>query len=191
VSPVSFRDPVMLARQAATLDDLGGGRMVLGLGSGWSEREHTMFGYELGDVPTRMDRLEEGLEVVTRLLRGDGPAKFAGRFYRLRNAVLPGPGRPGGPPVMVGGSGPRRPPPRVARYADEWNAQLVNPAQLRERIARLDDLVVAAGRRRGDVRRTLSVPVFCGRTLAELEARVRGSRRYWRLAGLSLDGVLD
>ena len=59
VAPLSFHDPVMLARQAAALDDLSGGRFILGVGAGWGEREHTMFGYTLGDVPTRMERLAQ------------------------------------------------------------------------------------------------------------------------------------
>ncbi len=122
VAPLSVRDPVMLARQAAALDDLSGGRMVLGVGTGWMEREHTMFGYELGDTPTRFTRLQEGLEVVTRLLRSEVPVSFDGRFFRLREAVLPGPRRPGGPPIMIGGSGPQRTLPLVARFAGVWNA---------------------------------------------------------------------
>src|SRR5215467_2214630 len=69
VAPISFRDPAMLARQAAALDDLSGGRMILGVGAGWQDREHRLFGYNLGDVPRRLARLEEGLEVITRLLR--------------------------------------------------------------------------------------------------------------------------
>lgn len=73
VAPLSIRDPVMLARQAATIDDLSGGRFVLGLGAGWMEREHVMFGYELGDIPTRFARFAEALEVVTRLLRKTSP----------------------------------------------------------------------------------------------------------------------
>src|SRR5919199_3101407 len=83
VAPVSFREPVMLARQAAALDDLSDGRMILGLGAGWQEREHGLFGYDLGDVPTRMTRFEEALEVVTRLLRNEEARAFKGRFYRL------------------------------------------------------------------------------------------------------------
>jgi alkanesulfonate monooxygenase SsuD/methylene tetrahydromethanopterin reductase-like flavin-dependent oxidoreductase (luciferase family) len=88
VSPLSFRDPIMMARQAMALNDLGGGRMVLGVGTGWIEREHAMFGYELGDVKTRLDRLEEGLEVITRLIHSDEPVTFEGRFYHVHEARL-------------------------------------------------------------------------------------------------------
>src|SRR5436190_1724303 len=103
-------------------DGLSGGRMILGLGAGWQAREHTLFGHDLGDVPTRMARLEEGLEVITRLLRGEGPASYAGRFYQLRDAILlPRPQRAGGPPILIGGNGPQRTLPLVARYADIWN----------------------------------------------------------------------
>jgi alkanesulfonate monooxygenase SsuD/methylene tetrahydromethanopterin reductase-like flavin-dependent oxidoreductase (luciferase family) len=189
VAPLSYRDPVLLARQAA-LDELSSGRMVLGVGAGWMGREHEMFGYDLGDVSTRMNRLEEGLQVITRLLRTEEPIDFSGKFFQLRDAVLPGPRRPGGPPVLVGASGPKRGLPLVARYADVWNAQQLTPEQVRERSAMLDRLILEAGRHPGDVRRTLNAPVVCGRTPVELEARVCGFRRYADWAALSLDELL-
>jgi alkanesulfonate monooxygenase SsuD/methylene tetrahydromethanopterin reductase-like flavin-dependent oxidoreductase (luciferase family) len=176
VSPLSFRDPVFLARQAAAIDDLGEGRMILGLGAGWNEPEHVMFGYELGDLPTRMDRLEEGLAVITGLLRHNEPFTYAGRFYQLRDAVLAGPRRPGSPLIMVGGSGPKRTLPLVARYADIWNAQLVTPDEFRERSELLDRLLAEVGRQPQAVKRTISLPLFCGRTEAELAQRGRWLR---------------
>jgi alkanesulfonate monooxygenase SsuD/methylene tetrahydromethanopterin reductase-like flavin-dependent oxidoreductase (luciferase family) len=191
VAPLSIRDPVMLARQAATLDDLSGGRLVLGVGAGWAEDEHAMFGYSLGDVPTRFGRLEEGLEVITRLLRSEGPVDFDGRFFQLRRAILPGPRRPGAPPVMVGGSGPRRSLPLVARFADVWSAQELSSDGVRERSALLDGLLAAGGRRPGDVRRTMNVWVVCGRTPSEFEDRVRGYRRWAALADVPLDQLLE
>src|SRR5258707_7098519 len=106
VAPLSMRDPVMLARQAAALDDLSHGRMVLGVGAGWNEREHAMFGYPLGDNATRFARLEEGLEVITRLLHTDERVSHNGRFYHLSEAMLlPRPARPGGPRLLIGCSG--------------------------------------------------------------------------------------
>jgi alkanesulfonate monooxygenase SsuD/methylene tetrahydromethanopterin reductase-like flavin-dependent oxidoreductase (luciferase family) len=154
------------------------------------EREHDMFGYDLGDVPTRLDRLEEGLAVITSLFRSDDPVSYDGRFFRLREAALAGPRRPGGPPVMVGSSGPRRGLPMVARYADVWSAQQLTPEQLRERSAMLDRLLGEAGRHPGDVRRVLNAPVVCGRTPAELEARVQGFRRFGPAAEQPLEQLL-
>lgn len=177
VAPFSFRDPHLLARQAVAIDDLSGGRLVLGVGAGWLEREHTMYGYELGDTPTRMARLEEGLAVVSGLLRRSEPFRYEGRFFQMRDAVLrPRPQRPHGPPILVGGAGPKRTLPLVARYADIWNVEGIDPALLRERSARLDQLLVKEGRRPKDVKRTVHLRVFCGRDLAELNRRFQGLR---------------
>ncbi len=178
VAPVSFRDPVMLARQAAALSDLSEGRMVLGLGAGWQEREHRMFGYELGDMDTRFSRLEEALEVTRLLLRSVGPASFEGRHYRLREAeLLPRPLHPGNPPILVGGQGPRRTLPLVARYADIWNSTRTSPEGFRESNQRLDQLLRDAGREPGEVRRTLFTGVFFATDDSDLDAVLR------RLAG--------
>lgn len=193
VAPLSFHDPAMLARQAAALDDLSNGRMILGIGAGWMEREHTMFGYALGDIPTRLARLEEGLEVITRLLRSAEPVTYTGQFYRLQEAVVrPRPQRPGGPPLLIGGSGPRRTLPLVARYADIWNAQQVTPEMFRERSARLDVLLREVGRQPGDVKRTVMAPVICGRDQRELDQRMSGLRRFLPNGDqLQLDALLD
>jgi F420-dependent oxidoreductase-like protein len=156
VAPASFRDPTILARQATALDDLSGGRMILGVGAGWQEREHRMFGHELGDIPTRMARLEEGLEILTRLLRSDEPVTYHGRFFQLEDAlILPRPERAGGPPILIGGTGEKRTLPLVARYADIWNALMVSPDEFRTLSGRLDELLQAEGRPPSAVRRTL------------------------------------
>ncbi len=109
VTPVSFRQPTMTARMAAAVDDLSGGRLTLGLGAGWQEREHAHYGWDLLDVPGRMARFEEGLRIISHLLHNDAPLDFEGVYFRLREAVLlPRPQRPGGPPILVGGNGPKR-----------------------------------------------------------------------------------
>src|SRR5204863_5509538 len=98
VSPVSFRNPVFTARMGKDVDDLSGGRLVLGVGAGWQAREHRNFGFELLEVGERMDRFEEGVEVISRLLRSDTPVNYAGHYYQLHDAILlPRPQRPGGP----------------------------------------------------------------------------------------------
>jgi alkanesulfonate monooxygenase SsuD/methylene tetrahydromethanopterin reductase-like flavin-dependent oxidoreductase (luciferase family) len=97
VSPVSFRDPTMTARMASAVDDLSNGRLTLGLGAGWQEREHENFGWQLLDIPERFDRFEEGLTVISQLLQNDEPVDFEGEYYELNEAiVLPRPQRPGG-----------------------------------------------------------------------------------------------
>lgn len=190
VAPLSFRDPIMLARQAMALDDLSGGRMILGIGAGWMEREHAMFGYTLGDVATRMQRLEEGLEVMTRLIRCDEPVTFAGRFFQLHEArLLPRPQR--ATPILVGGNGRKRTLPLVARYAGIWNCVVGSVTIFRECSLLLDDLLLAVGRRPQDVKRTVTVPVYCWRTPAELEARLHWLRQAMPGLVMPTEALLD
>lgn len=175
VSPVSFREPTMTARIAAAVDDLSGGRLQLGLGAGWQEREHQSYGFELLEVGPRFARFEEGLQVVTALLRSDTPVSFSGTYYRLRDAVLlPRPARPGGPPIVIGGNGPQRTLPLVARYADEWNAVFIPPARFAELSAALDGLLEAAGRTPASLRRSLMIGSLYGRDEAELATLLAG-----------------
>jgi F420-dependent oxidoreductase-like protein len=177
VSPVSFRHPVITAWQASAIDNLSGGRLRLGLGAGWEEREHETYGFDLLDTDRRFARFEEGLEVVTRLLQSDEPVSFEGEFYRLRDAVLmPRSPRPGGPPIIIGGNGPRRTLPLVARYADEWNAVFASPERFAELDARLDGLLREAGRPPEQVRRTLMTRAVFGRTAADVERKLAGQR---------------
>ncbi len=178
VSPVSFRHPVVTAWQASAVDGLAGGRLRLGLGAGWQEREHDAFGFDLLDTAGRFARFEEGLEVATRLLRSEEPASFAGEFYRLRDALLlPRPPRPGGVPIVIGGNGPRRTLPLVARFADEWNGVFLTAEEFADLSARLDGLVREAGRPPEAVRRTLMTRGVFGRTQAEVDSKLHGAPR--------------
>lgn len=145
VSPVSFRHPAITAWQAGAVGDLSGGRLRLGLGAGWQEREHEAFGFDLLDTDNRFARFEEGLQVVTRLLRSQGAASFDGEFYGLREAeISPRPGF--AVPIVIGGNGPRRTLPLAARYADEWNGVFLAPDKFMDLSARLDALLEEAGR---------------------------------------------
>lgn len=192
VAPVSFRDPTLLARQAAALDDLSEGRMILGVGAGWQEREHRLFGHELGDIPTRMQRYEEGLEVITRLLRSDEPVSYAGRFFQLDGAtLLPRPQRAGGPTILIGGNGVKRTLPLAARYASIWNGVGLSPAAYREHSAQLDTLLTAAGRQPGDVKRTLMLTLMFGRNDEELEKLLAWRASDPQLANLSLAQAVE
>jgi F420-dependent oxidoreductase-like protein len=212
VSPSAFRHPAVTAWSALQVDDLSGGRLRLGLGAGWNEGEHERFGLPLLEIGPRFDRFEEYLEVVTHLLRKDSPLTFGGEYYQLREAALPPrPMRPAGPPVTIGGNGPRRTLPLVAHYADEWNAVWCTRDKWRELSGRLDSLLAAKGRAPEDVRRTMMTGIFFGRTEAELrtvlarsgqtaeELRRRGALvgtagmvrdQLGELADMGLDGVM-
>ncbi len=163
VSPVSFRQPTMTARMAAAVDDLSGGRLILGLGAGWQEREHTNYGWDLLDVPGRFARFSEGLDIITHLLAQEAPLDYAGQYYQLKDAVLlPRPHRPGGPPILIGGNGPKLTLPRVAQYATEWNAVYIGANRFRELNGLLDEMLLARGREPHTVRRSLMTRVEIG-----------------------------
>ncbi len=192
VSPISFRDPTLLARQVAAMDDLSGGRMILGLGAGWQEREHRLFGHDLGDIPTRMARFEEGLEVITRLLNSDEPVTYEGKFFQLRGALLlPRPLRPRGPEIMIGGNGPKRILPLVVRFADIWNGNFLSPAAFEERSSLLDQLLRSAGRNPSEVKRTVMLSFTFGRDMAELDRRLSWRKDDPNYTGKSLDTVIE
>jgi F420-dependent oxidoreductase-like protein len=178
VSPVSFRHPVTTAWAASAVDNLARGRLRLGLGAGWQEREHETYGFDLLATDRRFARFEEGLEVVTRLLRNEEPVSFDGEFYRLRDAMLmPRSPRLGGPPIVVGGNGTRRTLPLAARYADEWNGVFLTPDGFAKLDTRLDDLLRVAGRESELVRRTLMTRVVFGPTAADLKRKLDGGTR--------------
>lgn len=175
VTPCSFRHPVFTARMGKDVDDLSGGRLILGVGAGWQEREHDMFDFPLLDVGPRMDRFEESLEVMTRLLRSNEPVTFHGEYYTVRDGVLlPHPKRAGGPPLLIGGNGPQRTLPLAARYADEWNGVFLTPQRYAELNQHLDELVTAAGRAPEEVKRSLMTGLVFGRTTKQIEERLNG-----------------
>ncbi len=175
VSPLSFRPPALTARMAAAVDELSGGRLTLGLGAGWQAHEHQLFGFELLDLKSRFDRLEEGLEVITRLLKSDQPVSFEGKYFQLREAILlPRPQRPDGPRILIGGNGQQRTLRLAARYADEWNATFQSPAGFVRLSARLDEYLKVEGRAPGSVRRSMMTGLRFAQTRADLERKLDG-----------------
>jgi F420-dependent oxidoreductase-like protein len=172
VCPFSFRHPVVTAWSAAAIDDLSGGRLQLGLGLGWNEREHRACGFELLPLPERFRRFAEGVAIVHALLHDDDPISFDGEHFRIEDAqLLPRPSRPGGPPIVIGGNGPNRTLPLAARFAREWNAVAVAPDRFRELNARLDALLLAEGRDPAAVRRSVMAQCIVASSVAEAEAR--------------------
>jgi len=159
VASVSFHNPAVLAKKAAAIDEISGGRLILGLGAGWNEAEYRAFGFPFDH---RVERFEEALTIIRGLLRG-GEVSFTGRYHRVDDCVLLPPlVRSGGPPVMVGTMGPRMLR-LAARHADAWNAWFTWFGNRPEGIARLREQVdaacVAAGRDPSTLARTAAVLV--------------------------------
>lgn len=189
VTPFSFRHPVHTARMAAAVDDLSNGRLTLGLGAGWNNREHELFGFDLLELGPRFERFEEGMQVVTRLLQSDEPVTFEGQYYQLRGAtLLPRPQRRGGPRILIGGNGARRTLSYVVHYADEWNCVALTPQEFSEKSAKLDEMLNAAGRDPGSVRRSMMTGCVFGKDEATLQQKIAARER--SLAQLQQDAVV-
>jgi alkanesulfonate monooxygenase SsuD/methylene tetrahydromethanopterin reductase-like flavin-dependent oxidoreductase (luciferase family) len=159
VACTNFHNPALLAKQAATIDEIGGGRFILGLGAGWNETEFTAFGFPFDH---RIDRFEESFTIIRTLLR-DGAIDFDGRFYQARDCeLLPRGARPGGPPLMIGSQGPRML--RITLpYVDSWNVWWADtgnaPAGVAPLRALVDDAARAVGRDPAAIERTVAVYV--------------------------------
>jgi F420-dependent oxidoreductase-like protein len=184
VSPVTFRHPAVLARSAATADEISGGRVTLGIGAGWMEREHEAYGFEFQTDRWRIALLAEQVEIVHRLLREDG-VDFNGEHYRLRNA--PGLHRPD-LPLLVGGSAKHGTTGPAVRFASEYNTFFATVEEVRERKARLDEACERAGRDPQTLRYSLMAPLVVG----EDEAYLReAARRVGECFGRSAEEVLE
>lgn len=177
VCPMTFRHPSLLARMAAAVDQLSNGRLVLGVGAGWNEREHQAYGLPFPSVRQRMEMLEEGIEVILRL-QADGPASFEGRHYRLDGADMqPKPAQRPRMPLLIGGAGEKRTLPIVARYADEWNMTGATPERFRAKSAVLDQHCRAIGRDPGEIERSTMTGFLLGTNEPELRRRCEAMRR--------------
>jgi len=151
-----LRDPGLLAKAAITVDHISGGRVTLGLGSGWFALEYGEFGIGFGDGEERADRLDELATVVRRLLDGETVTHY-GRFYRLDEAIATPRPIQAHLPILVGGSGPRRTLRTVARIADVWNMPDGSPDEFVARDAILRGHAAAAGRDHAAIERTILV----------------------------------
>lgn len=187
VTPTTFRHPAMTLRMAAQVDDLSGGRLVLGMGAGWQEREHKKFGIPFYDFTRRYEMLAEALEMTRRLYDSDKPVFFEGKHFKLDDALLlPRPSRPGGPPILIGGKGPKKTLPLAAKYAREWNGVFIGLNEYREKNALLNDLLAKEGRKSGDVKRSLMTQVIYGRSNAEVQTKLgqRNTDEMWARNGI-------
>jgi len=167
VAANTFRNPGLTAKLATTLDHLSGGRLILGLGGGWFEREHQAFGLDFGaGFGERLDRLEESIGLIERLLAGER-VTHEGRFYRMVDALCePRPIQPR-LPIMIGGSGREKTLRTVARHADMWNAYAA-PERVMESLAILRERCAEVGRPFEAIDKTVYMEVVIRATEAEV-----------------------
>ncbi|MEO8477489.1 MAG: TIGR03560 family F420-dependent LLM class oxidoreductase [Actinomycetota bacterium] len=183
VSPVTFREPAVLAKSAVTVDRISGGRVEIGMGAGWWEQEHRTHGFPFPSAAERFDRLEEQLEIVHRLLTED-EVSFAGRHYRLDAAPFAPKGvQEPHPPIIVGGHGGPRLAALVSRWADEFNTVSGPPSSVRERFLRVRDRLDADGRDQSSLTTSLMTWCYVGATEAEALARIERARARAMRAG--------
>ncbi|WUI02025.1 LLM class F420-dependent oxidoreductase [Spirillospora sp. NBC_00431] len=173
VTAATFRHPGPLAISVAQVDQMSGGRVDLGLGTGWFEVEHTAYGLPFPSLGERFARLEEQLEILAGLW--GTPAgetySFSGEHYTLADSpALPKPVRPGGPPIIIGGTGAKRTPRLAARYAAEYNVPFKQPEDTAGAFDRVREACAEAGRTEPLIRSVAQV-VCCGRDEAEVRRR--------------------
>ena len=191
VSPGTFRHPSALARMAVTADHASNGRITLGMGAGWYDREHEQFGFEFRTAAWRVERFAEQLEIVHRQLNEDEPFDFDGNYFTLRDCdARPKPvQRP--LPIIVGGGGKRGTARPAARFAAEYNTTSPTLEEARERRSRLDRYCEEVGRDPATL--PLSMMTFCivGRDRAEVDERLRAfGRDPWKREA-ALVGTVD
>jgi F420-dependent oxidoreductase-like protein len=174
VSPVTFRLPGPLAIAVAQVDAMSGGRVELGLGAGWNDREHAAYGIPFPDTGERFDQFEEQLAVITGLWGApDGESfSFAGEHYTLVDSpALPKPVQRPGPPIVIGGFGATRTPRLAARYASEFNVAFAPPAGFPELVTRVHAACEAIGRDPASLPTSIANTVVCGVDEAEVARR--------------------
>jgi alkanesulfonate monooxygenase SsuD/methylene tetrahydromethanopterin reductase-like flavin-dependent oxidoreductase (luciferase family) len=183
VASTSFRAPTMLAKQAATVDAISGGRLIVGLGAGWNKREYDAYGFAYDQ---RVSRFEEALAIIATLLR-EGRTTFKGRFYEVDDCVLdPRPVREAGPPIMLGSTGPRMLSIGLP-VVDSWNVWWNRYDNSVERFAEVKaevDAVMPAGRY---VEATAAVLV----TLPDGGGRLMGERYAARITTVKAEDLAD
>src|SRR5206468_2835032 len=173
VSPVTFRPPAVLANAAATADQVSGGRIELGLGAGWMEREHRAYGFPFPETSVRLEMFTEQLEIVHRLWTEER-VDFHGRHYALEDApAQPKPVQQPHPPLLVGGSGTRGTAEPAARFADEYNTPFASPEEFAEIRAKVAAACEPIGRDPATMRFSLMTGCLIGTSRDDALERAR------------------
>lgn len=187
VSCNNFRHPAVLAKMAATLDVISGGRLEFGIGSGSVALEHEQAGLPWGPPGERSERLGESLEIITRMWAGPAGTTWEGKHYAVRDLPgLPAPVQRPRPPVHVGGAGPTFTLPLVARYADVWNVPTYALDRMEQLSAALDAECERIGRDPASIRRSVEAVLVIAPP-SELEGALARARRHYGDPGFGLD----
>ena len=160
VTGVTYREPAVLAKMAATVDHISDGRLEFGIGAAWHELEHQMYGIPFPSVKERQDRLEEAVAIIRMLFDAESPVNFQGKHYKLRDAVFAPPcvQRPR-PPIMIGGGGEKRTLRTLARYGDVMNVS-GTPDAVKAKIDVLERHCREFGRDPAEIEKTVFTPVI-------------------------------
>ena len=181
VTSNTFRYPAVLAKMATTVDHLSNGRLILGIGAGYLEREHKAYGITLPPIKERTERLAEALQVITKLWTAESPVSFKGHYYTLVDApFMPKPLQRPHPPILIGGIGEKRVLPLVARYAQMWNIGNLAPEEIATKNKVLEEDCRKIGRNCAEIERSYLTPLYLKVDPAEVQpllerlAEVRG-----------------
>jgi F420-dependent oxidoreductase-like protein len=164
----TYRNPAHFAKIVTTLDVVSRGRAILGIGAGWFEPEHVGYGFDFPPIGERLSRLDEALQIIRAMLRGEKPT-FEGSYYRTHEALnVPAPVQPGGPAILIGGTGEQRTLKLVARYADESN-WTCPPEEFARKLEALDKHCAAVGRKRSEINVTWLGSLLIAETMEKAE----------------------
>lgn len=179
VSPVGFRNPALLAKMVATLDQITGGRMILGLGAGWFEMEFTGYGYPFPPLRERLEQLEEAVVLIKQLWT-EPQVTFAGRHFRLEGAWCePKPAQQPHPPILIGGGGERVLLRIAAQHADIWNNLAVNQNDLPRKTEKLWQHCAEVGRPRPAITVSQQCLVVIGADENDAQAKLRKAEQIY------------
>jgi len=155
----TYRNPALLAKMAATVDQISSGRLILGIGASWYEREHEAFGWEFPGVKERSDRLEEAVELIKMLFTADGLIDYNGQYYKLKQAYFsPSCTQKPHIPIMVGGSGEKRTLRTLARFGDIANIS-GTPEMFKHKLEVIERHCEEFGRDPSEIKKTIAIPL--------------------------------
>ena len=180
VFSVTYRNPAVLAKAAATIDHVSNGRLELGLGAGWYELEHTAYGIPFPPARTRLDMLEEGLQIVSSMFTQDSTT-FEGRHFRVEGAYCNPKPVQQRPRIWVGGKGERRTLRLAARYGEGWNVPYVSPEEYRHKTDVLDRWCHVEGRDPAEIRRSVNLGFYMGTDQADVARKRRVFSETWKV----------